>query len=240
MKHTALLLLLPLAACEVSNGPSGGSCTDHGQCGEMQACIQNTCEDVQCLLSSDCPLHSFCDSANDRFTCREGCESVDDCMAGESCNENSHSCEVYGCRSTELDCPVGSTCNVGSGVCSEVADLCSRTCDVYDAPNCGAGSSCEVGDVTDECQRPQDCEQGYSCGMFLTEHTLCWTNNDCTVAGATCYFGQCVISYCHKDYCLPTCQPANPDCPAGFSCEQTSTGNVCWGACQWFIDHGYL
>ena len=244
-----IFMFLPLfIGCEVEGTGPGGDCTDHSQCGELQACVEFACTDVQCLASSDCALHNYCNKEMDRFECLAGCETDDDCIAGESCHPDYHTCEQYACRSTELDCPVGHTCNASTGDCVAVADLCDRTCDVYDRPNCGAGASCQVADSTDACTADRDCEQGYGCDMFLVEHTECETDRDCTVTGATCYGamptwgipGQCVMSYCHKDYCMPSCIPANPECPAGFSCEQGSDGGVCWGACEWYVENGYL
>ena len=83
--------------------------------------------------------------------------------------------------------------------------------------------------------------------MFLAEHTECERDQDCTVAGATCYgaipgvwAGQCVISYCHADHCMPKCDLTNPDCPAGFSCYDFGDAEVCYGACEWYVDNGFL
>jgi hypothetical protein len=246
--NRALFLILPLSVlgCEVSNQGPAGNCTDHGQCGEMQACIEFTCTDVECIGSSDCPLHNFCDQENDRFECLAGCQSDEDCVAGESCDPDSHTCEEYGCRSTELDCPVGHTCNQATGDCVASQGLCTQTCDVYDRPNCGGGYSCEVGGWGDECIGDRDCDQGASCDMFLASHDQCYDNSECP-DGSECYGaipgwlpGQCVISYCHSDYCMPNCNANNPDCPAGFSCEDLGTYAVCYGACDWYVDNGYL
>lgn len=250
--NRALFLFLPVAllGCEVTQ-TTAGDCTDHGQCGEMQACIEFTCTDVECITSADCPLHNFCDQEEDRFLCLAGCESDNDCIAGESCDPETHTCEEYACRSTELDCPVGHTCNATTGDCTAVAALCRQSCDVYAMGNsCGGGTSCQVTDWGDEtsCSRDQDCEVGFLCDPFLAEHTSCNYDSDCTVAGAYCYGampswgipGQCVVDACHQDYCLPNCNLQSPDCPAGFSCEDSGTGGVCYGPCGWYVDNGYL
>ena len=246
--NRVIFMFLPLfIGCEVAGTGTGGDCTDHSQCGEMQACVDLTCIEVQCLASSDCALHNYCNKEENRFECVAGCESDEDCVAGEACSEDYGTCEEYACRTTELDCPVGHTCNTATGDCVATQGLCQETCDVYDRPNCGNGSTCNVADSTNACDADRDCEQGYGCDMFLVEHTACEEDRDCTVDGAICYGaipgwldGQCVMSYCHKDYCMPNCNTGNPDCPAGFSCEQGSEGGVCWGACEWYVEQGYL
>ena len=241
---TLATLILALAACDPNAGPAG-ECTDHGMCGEMQACVDFSCVDVECLANTDCPLQHFCDTAENSFTCKQGCLTEDDCAAGEECSAATQTCEAYGCRSTELDCPVGQTCNEQTGQCNEVADLCTRTCDLMTGSGCGAGTSCQVGAWGDECQGARDCEAGWGCDMFLVSHDECYTNQDCSVG--ECYGaipglmpGSCVLSYCHMDYCFPNCQLQDPDCPAGFSCEDVGTGGACWGACDWYIENGYL
>ncbi len=242
------LCVLLLVGCQIGKGNSNTpECTDHGQCGELQACLNEECTDVDCISSSDCPLHNYCKTEESRFECVGGCESDDDCIAGEQCHADYGTCEEYGCRSTDLDCPVGSTCDESTGDCVAADGLCQRSCDVYAASNCGAGNSCQVADWGDECERAQDCEQGYACDMFLASDDECWENSDCPTAGAECYGaipgllpGQCVISYCHTDYCMPNCNLNAPDCPAGFSCEDGGDGGVCWGACVWYTENGYL
>jgi hypothetical protein len=169
-------------------------------------------------------------------------------MAGEDCNTDSHTCEPYGCRNTALDCPVGTTCNTSTGQCNEVAGLCTTTCDVGAMGNtCGSNATCEVGETSNECRNDRDCDTGYLCDMFLASHDECYEDQDCSAG--TCegaipgfYPGQCVISLCHRDFCMPNCQVTAQNCPAGFECASLGVGNqgVCWGACQWYIDNGYL
>ncbi|MFH1469150.1 MAG: hypothetical protein ABIO70_32480 [Pseudomonadota bacterium] len=247
---SVLLLLAPLTACVISGPNSGpdGDCQDNSQCDVMQACLEGACEDVQCLVSADCPLHSFCTVEAQTYTCREGCSSNDDCMAGENCDSDSHSCVAYGCRSTELDCPVGSTCNTATGQCTDVAGLCTTSCDVGSmSDTCGGSASCQVGETAGECTRDRDCDTGYLCDMFQVTSEECYTNQDCSIG--TCYgaipgflAGACVQNLCHVDFCMPDCNTSQPNCPAGFSCESLGVGTqgVCWGACQWFLDNGYL
>lgn len=236
------LIPLMLVACEIGGAGNGKApeCLDHAECGELQACIENACLDVECLTSSQCELGHFCNTHGDAFVCKEGCESSDDCAAGEECTDNT--CEDYGCRSTTLDCPVGTSCDSVTGNCNEVADLCTSTCDVYDSPNCGGGMECAVASYGESCQRDQECGSGYSCDMFLTAEGECMNVQDCPDGTDECYSlmpgvlpGQCVANFCHKDYCLPKCREAE-DCPAGFSCEQ----GVCWGDCEWYVENGYL
>lgn len=240
------LLLLPallLAGCPSSKTDGAPECTDNGQCGEMEACIDQECAAVECLTSSQCGLRQYCKTADDAYTCADGCASTDDCMAGETCNEVTGQCEEYGCRSTDLDCPVGSTCNVSTGECEAYQGLCTRTCDVGSlSSGCGSGSTCMAVSVGGSCARDQDCGgDGYLCDSFLTSSDTCRSLADCPEGTEECtWLGQCVANLCHKDYCLPSCNARADNCPAGFSCESTGTGSVCWGDCEWYVDNGYL
>lgn len=243
-----LLSLIALTGCNPNNSNTI-ECTDHGQCGELQACIDNKCTDVQCLSSTDCELSSYCvGEGPNAFSCKEGCSTNDDCLAGENCNVESNTCEAYGCRSTTLDCPAGQSCDEATGDCFEV-DVCKKTCDVYES-GCGAGFECAVVSTPKTCKKDIDCAdlgEKIGCDMFLTSNQGCYKLADCPEGTDECFGaiqgfleGECVTSYCHIDYCLPKCMPSDDSCPAGFTCSEGQTGYYCWGDCEYFIDNGYL
>ena len=114
---------LLFAAC--SGRGAVGECQDNADCNN-QACIDNECEDVECLSSTDCQLNQFCDPK--QYVCRDGCAEDQDCLAGESCNTNNHSCELYGCRETALDCEIGQFCNTSSGECFNDSQSRCQSC----------------------------------------------------------------------------------------------------------------
>jgi hypothetical protein len=178
----ALFLFLPLfIGCDVNNGSSPeGDCTDHGQCGEMQACIENSCTDVECLSSSDCPLHNFCDKELNRYACNAGCEGDDDCVAGEECHEDYGTCEEYDCRETDLDCEYMENCVNGecradtSGHCqpcdpTDWFDPCFMNCFYLD-------ENTTDGYCLQDC-RPQDeeaCPRGFECAETTMGTHVCY------------------------------------------------------------------
>ena len=54
----------------------------------------------------------------------------------------SHSCNAYGCRDTQLDCAIGEVCDTTTGQCYVADDnLCASTCD-YTNPRCDGADSC--------------------------------------------------------------------------------------------------
>ncbi len=121
----AALLALGLLAASCSNDNSGipeGECIDDGDCGtdgSMQACVDGTCQDVDCFVSSDCPLASHCAQG----ACVDGCGADDDCLSGYHCDE-AGSCVASDCRSTVLDCYAGQFCE--NGTCVDAGPpLCS-------------------------------------------------------------------------------------------------------------------
>lgn len=249
-----LAALVLLASCqENQDNPEKWDCVDNSECGEMQICTEEAheCIDVECLASSDCDLQHYCD-VGDTYTCVQGCETDDDCAAGEECTD-AQTCEAYGCRSTTLDCEVGTVCNESTGEC-EVYDesLCQETCDVYGrGSSCSPGTSCQAVSITDTCMGPSDCDQdaGYACDQFYTSSDYCYSNQDCP-DGSTCdmslyVMGFCVANYCHKDFCMPTCSTGGPQggedsCPAGFTCTEGSMESYCYGDCGYYAENGYL
>lgn len=157
-----LTLILSLLSCTEVKAPE---CSDNGDCADGEACISQLCEKVGCVTSSDCELQSFC---NPLYECESGCESDDDCVAGESCNKDEHECSPYGCRSTELDCEYGEFCNTESGECEERGQDC-ETCNATNINACGPGAYCLAtttgndGYCWDTCEDESDCPRGFQC-----------------------------------------------------------------------------
>lgn len=157
-------LFLGLIAC---GGDPAPECIDNGQCDEFQACIEDVCVDVECLGSAICDIGEYC---NDKtYTCVDGCLEDADCMAGETCDPDTRTCEAYGCRSTELDCGVGTECNVATGEC-EAVNACN-SCNANNVNSCvGQGTQyCLVWDDPSEgwcfpeCGADFACPSGFSC-----------------------------------------------------------------------------
>ena len=115
--------LLFLAACAGTG--KAPECQDNADCNN-QACVENQCVDVDCLSSADCSLKEYCHGED--FVCTSGCSEDTDCLAGEMCDVESNTCEPYGCRETELDCPVGDFCNQNTGECYDDPEGTCNTC----------------------------------------------------------------------------------------------------------------
>lgn len=210
-----LPLILALAGCGKKD--AGSQCHDNGDCGSLQACIDNTCRDVQCVTSADCEIHQFC---TNKHMCLNGCASDSDCEAGESCDTTAHKCVAYGCRSSQLDCDYGQVCDTESGECNSAGQALCQSCDAASLGNqCGRGSCFVVG-VGSSCRKDADCESGWSCD----------------------YFGAGYGSLCHQDFCMTTCNPNAADpCPRGFECTDGGDGKYyCYADCGYLTSNGYL
>lgn len=114
MNRLLLLGWLSLLGCGGSLGQAP-ECIDNGDCGALQACVDQVCADVACLSTIDCDLEQYCDL--EHYTCVDGCEVDRDCRAGFECSSASRTCEPQACRSTQLDCAFGENCNLASGEC---------------------------------------------------------------------------------------------------------------------------
>lgn len=194
---------------------SGGECIDAGDCdpgedGAFVACVDGSCEEVECLASVDCPIGSYCDTGDD-FDCVEGCEDSDDCVAGQWCNDGS--CETYGCRSTALDCEFGLVCNTDTGACEEPSLPHCLGCDPiehdidaglpgvcddqwFGHPDCGGdGSFClnypEGSRCAGRCEDNWDCPAGFTCGPVSLDLSGEGCAEDILVLGTVCVATSC-------------------------------------------------
>lgn len=88
---------LPCATAGSSSGcPVGTECDAAG-----------VCQRAGCQSDAECPLaRTYCDLASE--TCVDGCNSVDDCGAFETCEGGR--CRPEGCRGKELSCNLGEWC----------------------------------------------------------------------------------------------------------------------------------
>jgi hypothetical protein len=163
LSHAFLLILAVAAACS-GPGTEGDACGGSSDCGDGQVCVEGECLTVDCSSSADCDVHQYCNQA---FSCADGCAEDTDCQAGEVCNP-ANQCEAYGCRTTELDCDYGETCDLTTGQCYTDWDYC-RTCNPNNSNSCGNGAMCapygdeNVGYCWKQCQSADDCARGFVC-----------------------------------------------------------------------------
>ena len=168
-------------------------CVDSGDCdiqeGELIACVDGACENVECLASADCSLGSYCDTEGD-FSCTEGCEQNSDCLAGFSCDGGE--CSEDDCRSTVLDCDFLEVCNEDNGECEQVGGVICARCETsgneFDDNStfgnfcddtflghvdcgvgalCGGGSQAGLGHCMPPCETSADCPHGFQCQQLV-------------------------------------------------------------------------
>ncbi len=166
MPSTSVVLFLLACSAGTTEVPE---CIDHGECAEGQACIADVCLDVDCMASAECDIGQYCNP--ETFACIDGCLADDDCKAGETCQTDTRTCEAYGCRSTELDCPAGSNCDEVTGECNPV-DICG-SCNVNNVNSCQGGpgnkqyclpyDDMTEGNCYNECGQGGDCPSGFTC-----------------------------------------------------------------------------
>jgi hypothetical protein len=233
------MTLLFLFAC--TGASPSGDCLDNGDCVEGQACIDQTCEDVDCLTSADCPIAHVCHPK--QYVCVAGCADDDDCLSGQTCNAETHECVDAACRTTELDCHVGDVCDPVSGQCVEPDNpVCATDCHIYDRPSCPGGGTCIQSISGVECKNDNECDAGETCDLFLASDDFCYTNSECP-EGSVCSNFQCVVGYCHQDYCYYGCDAQDDtSCAAGFQCVDFGAGygELCYGDCGYYVSNGYL
>lgn len=178
MTIALLLVALSTGGCQGRMAPAQ-DCYDDGDCsaeGLLQACVEGSCQSVDCLSSGDCPLGAHCADA----ACVSGCEGDGDCFSGQHCAAGS--CVQSECRSTDLDCYAGQFCV--DGTCVDAVDMGLSTC-----------TACDSGDPFDMMLGDDGRPIGYeSCGgegAFCLVNssggpeyctTACMANVDCPAA----------------------------------------------------------
>jgi hypothetical protein len=232
-----------LAACTISPEKTdstslGGNCANSAECDEGQLCLENACEDVDCLTSNDCDLDQYCDVGYD---CVAGCQSDDDCYAGQNCNTSSGQCEEYGCRDTVLDCDIGEYCNTLTGECYPDSQRHCQSCNQDEFYNGVSDGLCLLFEEKGSCSidiflSATGCSSGDVCfpddvDQFLAAQSMF----DFTPQPGTC-FESMKTNYCSS---------GEESCPRGFSCVEltytdgSSSDAVCYGDCSYYIDNGY-
>lgn len=184
------LLFASVALLTSCSGGSNLRCVDDGDCDGIAVCNEvGLCQQVECTMPEHCNLGYTCGDEN---SCVTGCSGDDDCFAGETCG-SSGQCEAYGCRSTQLDCALGETCNTATGQCEVDPDPhCEQGCTAT-----AFGNTCEQQSPGAECAcfdedcidtyclvtcNPNDadpCPRGYSCAQVFTNTTQNFCYADC-------------------------------------------------------------
>lgn len=191
-----------------TSGGTSVACVDNSSCNN-QACIDNQCVDVDCLSSNDCALYEYCH--DEEYTCTPGCSVDTDCMAGESCDLQTNTCEEYGCRDTQLDCPIGDYCNQNSGDC-------------YDDPH----GTCDYCTYNDNYNDQIELLFG---GSLQDRHCVQWD-----ASGSTFYW----LSLCNTNQGTEAC-PRGFTCYDNIYDPSAGIEvSACIGACEFYKQNGYL
>lgn len=253
LRAAGLALLLPMAGltgCQSKALP----CGNNADCGDGQACIEEECVDVTCLSSADCEIQQYC---TEGYTCEAGCDEDTDCAAGQSCDVESHSCNAYGCRDTQLDCAIGEVCDTTTGQCYVADDnLCASTCD-YTNPRCDGADSCIPTSFVGACNVQNGnagCPANSPCLIVEVDEArtcsdwLGFPDNSACPSGWYCDFlsgypePMCHRDECVESQCLPSCTSTD-DCARGFECVDVYGDGqdvVCYADCEFLNEEGLL
>lgn len=203
--------------CRDDGNPSAICDTTTGACLTLSA-------SVQCVLDSQCPYGSFCDSNE----CTPGCQDNGDCQLGDPCINGQCDPTPGACNQNSF-CEFGQICGADNR-CRDHAlrdQLCS-TCNPNDFGGgsfCLDDSDCDVGETCDTDILSCVGGAGGGCGQddclidSSVEPTVCSTDNDC--ARGTCEIdaGNPGRKICQGFFCGAFgCDDVTNPCPRGYSC----------------------
>ncbi|MBW1879398.1 MAG: hypothetical protein JRJ84_13625 [Deltaproteobacteria bacterium] len=165
-----LPVLLVLAACKPVP-----ECENNAQCADLEACIEQQCEPVECLTSTQCAMEYYC--AQDTYVCTFGCEFSDDCYTADRCEPSTNICVPRKCDDTQRDCDVGERCDVSTGECYlDPAPHC-KTCS--SASECGTTGQCWNFGMGSYCflecnpEAVETCPAGFQCTLVNNSYYYC-------------------------------------------------------------------
>jgi hypothetical protein len=220
------------------DGSAGCACYGNDTCDAELECIGGTCKLPECVpgsLNCDC-YEGVCLTG---LLCMEGvckpedammgCESVADCD-GNLCTQGDALCEGACQPGVEVQCPLGATCDQGSGSCQCGAGSkpCGNTCipetQCCMDSDCGGGSTCQDGFCT--------CEGGLVCGGECLAGANCCPG-EVTFVGCNC--GNSRV--CSREGMWSQCTGGNPDpkCVPGqiSECGDKCGSSLCTAQCEW-------
>lgn len=219
------------------DGSAGCDCYGNNTCNDDLLCEDGTCKAEECVagsLNCDC-YQGECFSALVCMdgTCKPegaapGCEATADCD-GNLCTQGDQTCEQSCVAGIEVQCPVGASCDSGSGSClceqgsKPCGDVCVPESQCCTNTDCPAGSSCAEGFCT--------CDGGLMCeGQCVADVQCCpgeVSTQDCPCGGQR---------QCGNSGVWAECMGGNPnpECEAGQLMDCGNCGSrVCTAECTW-------
>ncbi len=252
MRHAAVALVLgalviSLTSCKRER-LAGKACAVDAECGEPAANYRCEAETGVCYCRTDdaCPASQFCNTVG---FCqdRSGCEKNADCLDPSlTCDTTTGSCVAVGRCSSDLQCALGSVCDVtrntcvsgcrGNGDCNGTSCRCGDAACTCTGSTPQALAACSVGECDPYfCADDSFCRYGEVCGPLPDAgdpRNRCSNDFDievrpycarCTNGGGldTCGTG---ANYCITDtrtastYCGADCSEGQ-GCPRGYGCR---------------------
>jgi len=156
-----------------------GFCTENSQCSEEKRCSENhVCVNDQpngCETDDDCQGWQFCSSSKQCIHRDEYCDSTSNCEGKETCNRETHKCEIICnpiCESWQ-ECNTQAECINQEGKCGEDSDckeneicLDLHTCSKRCKPQCESYQNCIEGEclLGDQfCEDDSNCSDEEKC-----------------------------------------------------------------------------
>lgn len=191
-------------------------CTVDADCGDAKLRCQNKiCEPVgDCTMDSQCPANKVCSipPGAGEGKCAPFCQQDLDCPIGSTCQKQGDRYKCLPGCATNANCRLDQRCNQTSKQCEGPTVGSARVCQA--TASCRTCELCNTHDAT----KPL-----YECASAKTSFPHCQPcNSSVDCSGGTC------VSLDDGRFCAQPCGITPADCPQGFVCLATGTGQqVC-------------